>query len=124
MIDLHIDKTSNTPKADFNASTGIMTIEGRSIPENPSDFYQTLLNWLVHYYQAPQPLTEFHIKLEYINSGSSKALLDVFRLIKEQHEKGNKCLIVWYSEDDDESVQELGQHYQYTLKLPFEFRTY
>jgi hypothetical protein len=124
MTDLFVEKTSNTPQASFNATTGVMTIEGRSIPENPGVFYDKLLTWLKEYYQSPQPLTQFHIKLEYINSGSSKAMLDIFRLAKDQHEKGHDCLVVWYYEEDDESVMELGQHYQYTLKLPFEFRTY
>jgi Domain of unknown function (DUF1987). len=36
-------------------------------------------------------------------------MLDIFRLAKEQHEKGHDCLVVWYYEEDDESVMELGQ---------------
>lgn len=124
MTNLNIEKTSNTPQVIFDPTTGIFYIEGRSIPENPNLFYLQLLEWLNDYYINPKSITELHIKLEYINSGSTKALLDILRLMKSQYEKGNKCKIIWYSEEDDESVQELGEHYQYTLKIPFEFHTY
>jgi len=124
MSNLVIEKTSNTPKAFFDEATGTMYIEGRSIPENPGEFYKNLINWALEYYKNNPPLTIYEIKLEYINSGSSKSLLELLRIIKEQHDKGNKCIIKWYFEDDDESIQELGEHYQYTLKVPFEFISY
>jgi hypothetical protein len=124
MLDLHIDKATNTPKVDFLGEEGILQFEGRSIPENPNDFYKPLIQWVTEYFKQPKEITTIVVKLEYINSGSSKSLLELFRFIKEQHSAGNKCLIKWYSEEDDESVQELGEHYQFTLKLPFEFVHY
>jgi hypothetical protein len=124
MLDLHIEKSPNTPKIDFVSEEGIMSLEGRSIPENPADFYQPLFKWLQDYFKNPKSETQVVIKLEYINSGSSKSMLDFLRQLKEQHIKGNKCVIKWYYEEDDESVQELGRHYQHTLKLPFEFLSY
>ena len=124
MLDLHIEKSTNTPKIDFYYDKGLLQFEGRSIPENPNDFYKPLFQWVQEYFKTPQKLTTFAIKLEYINSGSSKSLLELFRFVKEQHSAGNKCLIKWYSEEDDESVLELGEHYQFTLKIPFEFIKY
>ncbi len=124
MLDLHIDKGTNTPKVDFLKEEGILQFEGRSIPENPNDFYKPLFQWIQDYYQQPKELTTIVIKLEYINSGSSKSLLEFFRYIKEQYQLGRQCLVKWYSEEDDESVQELGEHYQFTLKIPFEFVHY
>lgn len=124
MTDLHIPKSSNTPKVDFSAKEGIMHIEGRSIPENPNEFYKPIILWTSEYFNNPLPITEFVFKLEYINSGSSKSLLEFLRAIKEQHSKGNSCIVKWHYEEDDEAVQELGEHYQYTLKIPFEFYSY
>jgi hypothetical protein len=124
MLDLHIDKSTNTPKIDFLSEEGLLQFEGRSIPENPNDFYKPLLLWIQEYFKEPQKLTTIVIKLEYINSGSSKSLLEFFRFIKEQYVSGHNCLIKWYSEEDDESVIELGEHYQFTLKIPFEFLRY
>jgi hypothetical protein len=124
MVDLHVEKTSNTPRIDFNAIDGVMHMEGRSIPENPSDFYKPLIQWLNEYFNNPKPITVFELRFEYINSGSSKSLLELLRYIKDEHVKGKECIIKWHYEEDDESVQELGEHYQYTLKIPFEFYSY
>jgi len=124
MLDLHIAKSSSTPQVDFLYAEGIFNIEGRSIPENPNDFYKPLFQWAAEYFQQAKTLTQIIVKLEYINSGSSKSLLEFFRVIREQHQKGHQCLVKWYYEEDDESVQELGEHYQYTLKIPFEFHSF
>lgn len=124
MIDLHIEQSSNTPKIDFLAEEGILQLEGRSIPENPGDFYKPIMQWAQDYFKEPRKLTTIIIKLEYINSGSSKSLLEFFRFIKEQHVNGHRCMVKWYSEEDDEAVLDLGEHYQYTLKIPFEFIKY
>lgn len=124
MLDLHIDKSTNTPKVDFIFEEGLLQIEGRSIPENPNEFYKPLIQWVNEYFTQPKAKTKLVIKLEYINSGSSKSLLEFLRLIRDYHNKGNIITIEWYYESDDESVQELGEHYHYTLKIPFEFKTY
>jgi hypothetical protein len=124
MLDLHIEKSPNTPKVDFVSAEGKLSLEGRSIPENPAEFYEPLLDWLKDYFESPKPVTQVIIKLEYINSGSSKSMLELLRRVKEQHLNGNKCQIKWFYEEDDESVQELGEHYEHTLKLPFEFVSY
>jgi hypothetical protein len=124
MLDLHIAKSSNTPKIDFHFEEGLLQLEGRSIPENPAEFYRPVFLWVQDYFQQPQKITTIVVKLEYINSGSSKSLLELFRYIREQHLNGNECAVKWYYEEDDESVQELGEHYQYTLKIPFEFISY
>lgn len=121
MTDLHIEQSPNAPRVDFIANEGVLSIEGRSIPENPGDFYKPLLQWAYDYFKNPNKLTTITIKLEYINSGSSKSLLEFFRFIKEQYSNGHQCIIKWHAEEDDESVRELGEHYQYTLKIPFEF---
>ena len=75
MKELIIEKTGNTPTVIFDPETGKLKIEGRSIPENPGEFFETLINWLKLYYDAPAPYSQMDLNLEYVNSGSSKYLL-------------------------------------------------
>jgi len=119
MKKLVIQKTNNTPGIDFDPETGLMKIEGRSIPENPGDFYDPLIEWLDGYYKNPVDVTKFEMNLEYVNSGSSKYLLGIFRILKKKHDEGNKCIISWYYEEDDEAIFSLGEHYKNTIKVPF-----
>ena len=124
MKELIIEKTANTPSVNFDPVKGFMKIEGRSIPENPGDFYDNLIAWLEEYYKNPQKNTVIDFNLEYVNSGSSKYLLGIFRIIKEKHENGIDCTINWYYEEDDEAILSLGEHYKSTLKVPFNLIEY
>lgn len=119
MKELVIEKTVKTPYIDFDAQSGILKIIGRSIPENPEDFYSKLFDWVKEYFKSPQEETLINVQLEYINSGSSKFILDLFHLFQEYKTKGHHCKINWYYEEDDEAVLELGKHYQTIIDVPF-----
>ncbi len=120
MDNIYFKKTFNSPEIEFNASSGELNIEGRSIPEDPGEFYERLIEWLNDYFLDPPAKTLLNVKLEYINSGSSKYMLELLRILKENYEKGRDILVKWYFEEGDESIQELGQHYEQTMQIPFE----
>jgi hypothetical protein len=124
MKDLIIEKTNSTPGVNFNSITGHLKIEGRSIPENPGDFYDRLVEWIEQYYKNPAEITRFDLNLEYVNSGSSKYLLGIFRLLKKKQDEGHQCIINWYYEEDDEAIYSLGEHYKTSVKLPFNLIEY
>ena len=118
MEDFLLKKTFNTPEVHFKPTEGYLKIEGRSIPEDPGEFYDKIINLLKEYYLNPEEITRVDIQLEYINSGSSKFMLELLRIVKTNFDKGKDCIVNWYYEEDDESIQELGLHYQATIKLP------
>ena len=80
MKDLLIERTYSTPTVNFNAKTGILKLEGRSIPENPAVFYDPIMNWLQDYFPKANVNTKIEVKLDYINSGSSKSILAMFKM--------------------------------------------
>jgi hypothetical protein len=124
MEDLYLKKTFNSPEVEFVADTGELSLEGRSIPEDPGEFFESLIEWINEYFLAPAAKTVMSIKLEYINSGSSKYMLEVLRIMKINHDAGKDVQIKWYFEEGDESIQELGQHYEQTIQIPFEHIEY
>ncbi|MDA3953623.1 MAG: DUF1987 domain-containing protein [Bacteroidales bacterium] len=119
MNELLIKKSVKTPYINFDAQTGICKIIGRSIPENPEEFYRKLFDWLNVYFKNPRKETLINVQLEYINSGSSKFILEFFQLIEVAKSNGINCKINWYYEEDDEAVMELGKHYQAIIDVPF-----
>lgn len=124
MEDLYLKKTFNSPEVEFVSSSGELIIEGRSIPEDPGEFFERLINWMRDYFLNPAGDTVMNIKLEYINSGSSKYMLELLRILKINHDDGKRVLVKWYYEEGDESIQELGQHYEQTIQIPFEIIEY
>jgi len=120
MNNLEIPGTQKTPSVFFNATTGILELKGRSIPENAIEFFKPLVEWLEEYSKTPQPKTQANIHLEYFNTTSSKCILDIFRKLESINKQDNtEVLINWYYEQDDEDMLEAGEDYQSILKIPF-----
>lgn len=124
MEDLYLKKTFNSPEVEFKSDAGELSLEGRSIPEDPGEFFELLIDWINEYFLKPAEKTVMNIRLEYINSGSSKYMLEVLRIMKINHDAGKNVHIRWYFEEGDESIQELGVHYEQTIQIPFEHIEY
>lgn len=124
MKKLQLLKTQNTPAVLFDSETGKFSLEGRSIPENPGEFFEPMVKWLSEYFENPAPRTELNINLDYVNSGSSKYLLGVFRILKKHYLDGADVVVNWYFEEDDEAIESLGEHYLSILKIPFNMKEY
>jgi hypothetical protein len=118
-MDLLIEKTYSTPAVKFDPQNKVLWIEGRSIPENPADFYDPIVEWLKKYFREQKNKLEISIKLDYINSGSSKSILTLLKTLKTYTDNGAICNINWHYEEDDESLRDLGRHFKSILKLPF-----
>ena len=81
MENLEISPTTNTPHVILDARNGRLIISGRSIPEDPDVFYAKIFNWVDEYFSKSAKDTEIEFKLEYVNSGSSKYILELLREI-------------------------------------------
>ncbi len=119
MDNLFIEETIKTPGVKFDAKTGVLTMSGRAIPENPEHFFADVVEWVFSYFKNPCSHTQVNIELEYINSGASKFILEFFQVLEEKYQEGYSAQIDWYYEADDESVYELGKHYQSMIGVPF-----
>jgi hypothetical protein len=122
MKSLSIPPTFGTPSVKMDGETGIFLIEGKSIPEDAEAFYKPVLTWLNGYYDHPAPVTKIETRFEYVNSGSSKYLLEFFRIVARNYRAGHDCIVTWFYEEEDEAIQDLGEHYKTTLNIPFDFR--
>ena len=122
MKNLEIEPKFNTPSIDFNAGSGYLLMKGRSIPEDPDSFYEPILSWLDEYFKETGQETVLEFRLEYVNSGSSKYILELLRRLHKLVKKGKKINIIWCFETDDESIEDLGEHYKYTVDIPMEIR--
>lgn len=114
-----MEGSPKTPTINFDATTGVLEVKGRSIPENSVEFYKPLNDWVEEYSKSPQSETTFDVKLEYFNTSSSKCILDLFKLLESLNGNGTKVNVNWYFEEDDEDMEEAGEDYQAIISLPF-----
>lgn len=122
MNNLQIEPKFNTPSIDFNAGSGYLLMKGRSIPEDPESFFDPILTWLDEYFKETEQESVLEFRLEYVNSGSSKYILELLRRLYKLVQDGQKVKIIWCFETDDESIEDLGEHYKHTIDLPIEIR--
>lgn len=120
MDSLFIEGTKKTPEVSFNTN-GQLKIKGRSIPENPSKFYDLLYLWVFEYCSHPQQSTTVNVELEYFNSGTSKALLHILRMLVDLKNKGHMIDINWFYETGDDDIYERGEYYSSILDTKFQF---
>ena len=120
MNNLLIQSTKKTPEVSFNVD-GRLKISGRSIPEDPTQFYDQLFEWMYFYCQEPNDITTLDIELEYFNSGSSKAILHILRALVDISKKGKRLSINWYYEEGDDDLMERGEYYESILDFKFNF---
>lgn len=119
MESLTIEGTTKTPNVSFDASSGVLEVKGRSIPENSIEFYKPLVDWLEEYATGPLEKTAVNVHLEYFNTSSSKCILDVFKKLETIHKNKYEVQINWYYEEDDEDMLEAGEDYESIIRVPF-----
>lgn len=113
------EQSQKCPGMYYDPAKEVLVIEGRSIPENPESVYRPLKEWIDEYFRNSESLN-LRIILEYINSGSSKHLMEVLKMLRQYRAGGKKLQIKWLYEEDDESILELGEHLRDTTGLPID----
>lgn len=122
---LRIENTSSTPKVILDAEEKSVTIWGASRPENASSFYKPIKKWLEEYlavqgksYSSP---LNVEVKIQYFNSPSLIEIIEVFRIIRRLIDQGQKVLVNWYYDEDDELIYDTAQEISDIIEVPFNF---
>jgi len=98
---------------------GKIFIMGRSIPENPNDFYRPVLEWLSEYALNYTGKSKIELGFEYINTSSIKWIFTILRELSEMKEIVSNASIIWYYEHGDEDMCELGFILRSLVECPF-----
>ncbi|MBN1599636.1 MAG: DUF1987 domain-containing protein [Bacteroidales bacterium] len=121
---LDIRATNDTPKVLLDPDNDVFEISGRSLPEDVISFYQPVLDWLEDYKDSPNDYTEFVFKYIYFNTATSKLVQDILIKLEEISEAGNKVQVIWYYEEDDEDMLDLGEEFSENVDIPFDIIGY
>lgn len=111
------EELKNCPGIVYFPDANKLEITGRSIPENPEAIFRKLDEWIVQHFTTQEEL-KADIRLEYINSGSSKYLYEILKKLTAYGAGGKKLSLKWLYEEDDEAMLELGEHYRDTAGIP------
>ncbi|MGZ6520046.1 MAG: DUF1987 domain-containing protein [Bacteroidia bacterium] len=117
---LDICGTEDTPVIKFDTDNNHFTITGRSLPEDVTEFYKPVFEWLREFSENATVSTVFKFKLEYFNTASSKIILDILMKLEDIHSQKNDVVSVeWFYSESDDDMLEAGEEYKELVEVPF-----
>ena len=105
-----IESTRYTPEIILDPS-GLVSISGKSYPENTFEFYAPILRWVKDYLSKDSvPKTVVNLEIIYFNSSSSKLFFDLLDLFDESK---NVCdsEVNWIYDEENENAKEAGEDF-------------
>jgi len=127
MDSLFINGTEISPKVTFDVKKNIFELSGISRPEDVVAFYDSIIFKIENYIngilskQADVKDFKFNLKFDlvYMNSASSKYILQILDIFKRLVTMEAKINIDWYYEDPDDQIYEDGEDLSDVIKMPF-----
>lgn len=111
------EPTRRTPQ--IVLEPGRIFIMGRSIPVNPGEFYRPVLEWISSYVRHNREETRIEFGFEYINTSSTKWIYNIIKEIARMKELPDRARIIWYYEQGDDDMSELGFILRSLVECPF-----
>lgn len=106
MTRIEIDPTDESPKIIFDPDRGLLEIAGKSLPEDTKEFYNPIIQAALSYIESPKPLTIINLSLVYLNSSSTKKVLELVSHFEQIEKKGYKVELNWFYHEHDEDMKE------------------
>lgn len=115
-----MDKNSieTEPNVFFDSNSGLLKIEGRSLMRDTLEFYQPIIDELS---KTTVPTFIIEIKLEHFNTGTTRCLYQLFKVLNEKSDMGATVLARWFSEAGDEDHRELGEDLSSKVGIAFQY---
>lgn len=120
MNDIDIAGTESTPRIRADRSAGRLEMSGDSYPENSFELFQPVLEWTVGFLDGPpQPLT-LDLQLLYLNTSSVRAMMEIFDVLQDGHDRGRSVAVTWRYDRNNERVADLAGEFKEDYTFPFE----
>ena len=117
-----IEATDRSPYVILDRQESILKIEGRSYPEEGMDFFDPILVRFKTLQDSDNPIKVVHVRLEYYNSATSKALAELFITMIRAKNRGHETKVIWEFEEDDDGIQEDIDMFIEAFDLTFDIR--
>lgn len=121
MQSLRIERSKSTPTVDFDIETGVLAINGESYPEDSHQFFSPLVNWVDSYLAEDTPAVTFRVDLSYMNTSSTKYMIDILDRLEAAHETGRRVQVEWYYDEDNDreidAIEELKEDFTMSFTL-------
>lgn len=119
MENLIILPTKSTLSVNFNAKYGILDLSGSSYPDNSSEFFQPLYNWIEQYIKEINNPIELNFRINYFNTSSSKCLYKLLSILLKYYQNNGKLSVTWHYNEGDDDILDAFKELVIDLSLPY-----
>lgn len=116
---LSIEATKSSPQVEYVEDDKVLSITGESYPENSFEFFAPVFTWLREQLPLLDQLT-FQVHIRYMNSSSTKCMLDILDLLSERAQDGAEVRVRWYYDAGNERALDLAEEFKEDLEIPFD----
>ena len=122
MDPLKIEATISSPSVAFDPETGDMEIGGESYPENSFEFYAPIESWLHQYLETSSRRVRMRVTLSYLNTSSTKCMIDLLDELEAAHSRGIEVTVEWYYDPDNERARDNIEEFREDYTMPFHIK--
>ncbi len=112
--------TGKTPEI-ILVSNGTFAISGDVRPQDPRVFFQPVFDWINEFKKHPSASISLIFNLSYVNTSSTRVILDLIRSVCDVPQEKTKTHIIWKYEASDYDMLDLGKSLHDTVKFPITF---
>ncbi len=117
---IRVEKTANTPSIFIDTTRHFCRIEGASFPEDSSETYQSVFDWLNKLGSDFDSELKMEFDFDFLNSISHKKIWIILNKLKKLHQQGKHVKVVWYYDEYDEEIMESGEDLAELINIPFD----
>lgn len=119
MQNLDISGTKYTMDVRLDADTGRFSMTGNSYPEDANSFFDPIYKWIETYIDGKKGPILLDIRLNYVNSSSSKCFIDLFDILNNYHEAGGEVVVQWFYQEGDDEICDAGGELLEDVSFPY-----
>ncbi len=117
-----IEASDRSPSVLLDRQQSIVKIDGLSYPDEGMDFFDPIILRVKRLLETEMPIRIIHLRLEYSNSATSKAIAELQNTLVKAKAMGREVKIIWEYEEDDDGIQEDIDMFVESFDLPFDIR--
>ncbi len=122
MSALQREQTRSTPEVHADPVTGRLFMSGDSYPENSYEFFNEIIAWVEAYLEERDAPLQLELRLAYLNTSSVRAMLDIFDLLEDAHQRGRAVGVDWLYHPANERVADVAEEFREDCSFPFEIK--
>ena len=120
--DLSLQATIATPAVSTDWQAGWLRMTGESYPENTYEIFDQIITWVELFLTTAGRPLRLELELNYLNTSSIRAMIDIFDRLQEAHDAGCPASVVWLYDARNPRSAEMGEEFREDYTFDFAIR--